>query len=127
LSEPKGQEERPSDDGLSPGKQFPNANVSATLRLTAYQGLISVGTTTTTATSRNWPSATLALSSVTPFDNVVIHYDSIPTSAENYNPVFMADNLLVTTAVPEPQSALWVGFGLAGLAIWSRRYLKAKA
>jgi hypothetical protein len=103
-----------------------NANGNPTLRLTAYSGLTWVGDTTATSTmGGTWPSATLALSPVGMFDNVVIHFDST-TATENFNPVFMIDNLLAITAVPEPVSAVGVGAGLCVLALLSRRLRKAK-
>ena len=77
---------------------------SAVMRVTAYKGTSLVGTSTMTADPPGtWPSATLAFSSLVPFDNVVVHYDT-PPSGENWGPIFMADNMLVTP-VPEPSSA----------------------
>jgi hypothetical protein len=104
-----------------------NANFSATMRLTAYSGLTLVGTTTTTAPAGNWPSGTLSLSLAPEqsLNNVVMHWDSIPPGAENFNPVFMADNLIMTT-VPEPVSAVGTGAGLLLVALLCRRLQKAK-
>ena len=75
---------------------------SATLRVTAYLGAALVGTAATTAANPGtWPSETLAFSSAQPFDNVVVHYAARPPTCQDWGPIFLADNMQVTT-VPSP-------------------------
>jgi hypothetical protein len=72
---------------------------SCTMRMTAYLGMVFVGTATyQIPIPGTWPSGTLAFSSTAPFDNIVIHYDAPPPTGGDYGPIFMADNLIVTTA-----------------------------
>jgi hypothetical protein len=72
---------------------------SATLRITAYLGVTFVGTATATAPAPGtWPTGTLAIATMAPFDNVVIHYESPPPTGGDWGPVFMADNMSVTTS-----------------------------
>jgi hypothetical protein len=72
---------------------------SATMRITAYLGAAFVGTATATAPAPGtWPTGTLEIALPTPFDNVVIHYDAPPPTGGDWGPVFMADNMSVTTA-----------------------------
>ena len=74
---------------------------SATMRVTAYMGSTLVGTNTTTADPPGtWPTGTLTFSSTLGFDNVVVHYDSPPPTGGDWGPIFMADNMIVTTAAP---------------------------
>jgi hypothetical protein len=71
---------------------------SATMRITAYRGAALVGTATATAPAPGtWPTGTLAIAAATPFDNVVIHYESPPPTGGDWGPIFMADNMTVTT------------------------------
>jgi hypothetical protein len=77
---------------------------SATVRATAYLDGAYVGTTTTNAQAGTWPSQTLALSSTTNFNRVVVHYDAPPVTGGDYGPVFMADNMAVTVG-PQPPPA----------------------
>ena len=93
---------------------------SATLRITAFQGSTLVGTSTATADPPGtWPTATLAFSSLQPFDNVVVHYDSPPPTGGDYGPVFMVDNVAVTT--PEAPLLLYVPVAAALLVVFRRR------
>ena len=93
---------------------------SATIRLTAYLGSSLVGTSTATADPPGtWPTATLAFSSLQPFDNVVVHYDSPPPTGGDYGPIFIVDNVAVTT--PEPPLLATAGLVLAGLGLLWRR------
>lgn len=72
---------------------------SATMRITAYLGGTFVGTATATAPAPGtWPTGTLAIATTAPFDNVVIHYESPPPTGGDWGPVFMADNMNVTTS-----------------------------
>jgi len=76
---------------------------SCTMRITAYLGTAFVGTNTFSINPPGtWPTGTLSLSSVQPFDNVVIHYDAPPITGGDYGPIFMADNLMVNVAVATP-------------------------
>lgn len=73
---------------------------SATMRVTAYMDGTWIGTATTNATSPGtWPSEILAFSSGESFNSVVVHYDNRP-ACQDYGPIFMADNMLVTPAPP---------------------------
>ena len=72
---------------------------SATMRITAYLGVAFVGTATATAPAPGtWPTGTLAIATQTPFDNVVVHYESPPPTGGDWGPIFMADNMIVTTS-----------------------------
>lgn len=95
---------------------------SATMRLTAFQGASMVGTTTYNAEPGTWPTGTLSLTSAQPFDNVVVHYDKAPVTGGDYGPIFMADNLRVTAAVPEPSTIVLLFSGaLATVALVWRK------
>ena len=72
---------------------------SATMRVTAYLGGAYVGTETTTlATPGTWPTGILACGFPDGFDSVVVHYDSPPPTCQDWGPIFLADNMLVTVA-----------------------------
>jgi hypothetical protein len=72
---------------------------SATMRVTAYLNGVYVGTNTSTAPfPGTWPTGTLTFSSAQGFDRVVVHYDSRPPTCQDWGPIFLADNMLVTTA-----------------------------
>ena len=80
---------------------------SCTMRMTAYLGTTYVGTNTYQIPNPGtWPSGTLSFSSISPFDNIVIHYDAPPPTGGDYGPIFMVDNLVVTpgggTPTPTP-------------------------
>jgi hypothetical protein len=64
--------------------------------MTAYLGTTYVGTNTYQIPNPGtWPSGTLSFSSISPFDNIVIHYDAPPPTGGDYGPIFMVDNLVV--------------------------------
>jgi hypothetical protein len=74
---------------------------SATMRVTGYLGAVLVATNTTTApVPGTWPTGTLTLTAPAGFDNVVIHYDAPPPTCQDWGPIFMADNMIVTPLVP---------------------------
>jgi hypothetical protein len=73
---------------------------SATMRVTAYMAGTSVGTATTNAQAGTWPSETLQFHSTQPFNKVVVHYDKPPVTGGDWGPIFMADNMTVTSAPP---------------------------
>ena len=80
---------------------------SCTMRMTAYLGTNYVGTNTyQIPIPGTWPTGTLSFSSISPFDNIVIHYDAPPPTGGDYGPIFMVDNLVVTptggTPTPTP-------------------------
>ena len=78
---------------------------SATMRATAYMNSSFVGTNTMVADPPGtWPTATLGFSSISGFNNVVVHYDQRPPTGGDWGPIFMADNMNVTSApfVPPP-------------------------
>lgn len=73
---------------------------SATMRVTAYLNGVLVGTATTNATSPGtWPSEILAFSLGQAFNSVVVHYDKAP-ACQDWGPIFLADNMVVTPAPP---------------------------
>lgn len=95
---------------------------SATLRVTAFMDSTEVGTATMVADPPGtWPSATLSINPAAPFNNVVIHYDSAPPTGGDWGPIFMADNLSITAAVPEPSSLTVLTLGAIMIAILRRR------
>ena len=69
----------------------------------------------------------LSFSSAQVFNSVVVHYDAPPPTGGDYGPIFMADNMIVTAAVPEPESyaMLLAGLGLVGFAVRRREQIKA--
>ncbi len=73
---------------------------SATMRVTAYLDTALVGTTTTNATPGTWPVQTLAISSLLPFNKVVVHYDAPPVTGGDYGTIFIADNMIITPVPP---------------------------
>lgn len=95
---------------------------SARMRVTAYLNGNLVGTNTKVANPPGtWPSATLSFSSAQPFNSVVVHYDAPPPTGGDYGTIFVADNMNVTTTVPEPTSVMLAGFGVAFLGGFARR------
>ena len=74
---------------------------SATMRVTAYMNDTQIGTSTAVASPPGtWPTGTLAFGSTQGFNRVVVHYDSRPPTCQDWGPIFMADNMIVTPAVP---------------------------
>jgi hypothetical protein len=76
---------------------------SATVSVTAYLNGSPVGTNSTNATvfcTCTWASQTLAFSSAHPFDSVVVHYVAPGPGCQDYGPIFVADNMIVTPAPP---------------------------
>ncbi len=72
---------------------------SATLRVTAYRGATFVGTDIAVAfPPGTWPTGTLSIHLPQGFDNVVVHYDSHPPTCQDWGPIFLADNMIVTAA-----------------------------
>jgi len=75
---------------------------SATMRVTAYLNSTFVGTATNTASAPGtWPSETLSITTAQGFNKVVVHYDAKPPTCQDWGPIFLADNMIVTPA-PEP-------------------------
>ena len=96
---------------------------SARMRVTAYMNGVYVGTNTMVADPPGtWPTATLSFSSMQGFNSVVVHYDAGPPTGGDWGPVFMADNMSVTS-VPEPSTLVTLAsMGVAGLILaWRRR------
>jgi len=76
-----------------------NCHDSATMRITALDGTV-VGTNTTTAPNPGfWPTGTLSITVPGGFNSVVVHYDSRPPTCQDWGPIFLADNMIVTKAV----------------------------
>jgi hypothetical protein len=77
------------------------------MRVTAYMNGTYVGTNTATVPAPGtWPTGTLTCHFAAGFNQVVVHYDSPPPTCQDWGPIFMADNMIVTTvpsgAVPSP-------------------------
>ena len=80
-----------------------DCDCSSTLKVTAYMDSTLVGSATKSAVPGGvYPSATLAFSSSTPFDRVVVHYQSPPPCGCDYGVIFLADNMQVTPAPTNP-------------------------
>jgi hypothetical protein len=91
---------------------------SATMRVTGYLGGTFVATNTATVpVPGTWPSGTLTLAAAQGFDNVVVHYDAPPPTCQDWGPIFMADNLIVTPAADPLIFA--DGFESGDLSAWS--------
>ena len=76
---------------------------SATVRVTAYMNGTSVGTSTTNSTALcvcTWQANTLSITTTQAFNSVVVHYDAPPPTCQDWGPVFMADNMIVTPLPP---------------------------
>jgi hypothetical protein len=121
-----------SDISLLYSPEEYGTDTSCTMRITTYNGATSVGTATYTIPGDvfTWPAGTLAISPSQPFDNVVVHYAAAPVTGGDYGPIFMADNVTVTAAVPEPDSlALTAIAGLLFLFLRrrARNYLRGFA
>ena len=69
---------------------------SARMRVTAFWNGLSVGTATATAAAGTWPTGNLKITTVHPFNSVVVHYDAPPPTGGDWGPIFMADNMSVT-------------------------------
>jgi len=78
-------------------------DTSATMRVTAFLNGANVGTNTAVApTPGTWPTGTLAISVPGGFNSVVVHYDARPPTCQDWGPIFLADNMLVTLACGAP-------------------------
>jgi hypothetical protein len=76
-------------------------DASATMQVTAFFNGALVGTATTNATYQctcTWPGQTLAFSSTQGFNIIVVHYVAPGPGCQDYGPIFLADNMLVTPA-----------------------------
>jgi hypothetical protein len=99
---------------------------SATMRVTAYMDGAFVGTNTATVpVPGTWPTGTLSINTSQPFNSVVVHYDSRPPTCQDWGPIFLADNMIVTpsactgaavTQQPAPVSICYAGTGTLGVA-----------
>ena len=71
---------------------------SATMRVNAYLDTTFVGTATATADPPGtWPTGTLRIHAPQGFNSVVVMYDSPPPTCQDWGPIFLADNMIVTT------------------------------
>jgi hypothetical protein len=76
-------------------------DVSARMRVTAYQNGSFAGTNTMVApVPGTYPSATLSIVAPSGFNSVVVHWDAPGTACQDYGPIFFADNVTVTRAFP---------------------------
>jgi hypothetical protein len=70
---------------------------TATMRVTAYLNGVLLGTNTAMAPQPGtWPTGTLSFTSAQPFNSVVVHYDHRPPTCQDWGPIFLADNMIVT-------------------------------
>jgi hypothetical protein len=79
-------------------------DAAATMRVTAYLNGTFVATATTNATwncTCTWTSQILPLSSTRPFNSVVVHWEAPGPGCQDYGPIFLADNMILTPA-PAP-------------------------
>ena len=89
---------------------------SATMKITASLGANLVGSNTAVApVPGTWPTGTLSFSSAQPFDSVVVHYESRPPTCQDWGPIFMVDDVVVTP-VPEPSRPLVTAGSFSTLA-----------
>ncbi|MGE0481667.1 MAG: dockerin type I repeat-containing protein [Phycisphaerae bacterium] len=80
---------------------------SATLRATGYMnGTLVASSTATAAPPGTWPTGTLRLDAPAPFNSVVVHYDHRPPTCQDWGPIFLADNMIVTLAAVTPAGDL---------------------
>jgi len=74
---------------------------SARMKVTASMNGVSVATNYATAANPGtWPSETLSLSSAEEFNSMLIHYDTKPPTCQDWGPIFMADNMVLSLAPP---------------------------
>jgi len=76
---------------------------SATMRVTAYMNSTPVGTSTTNSTALcvcTWQANTLSITTTQAFNRVVVHYDARPPTCQDWGPIFLADNMMVTPMPP---------------------------
>ncbi len=72
---------------------------SAKMRVTAYKAGAVVGTNTTTSPAPGtWPTGVLMINVAQGFDKVIVHYDAKPPTCQDWGPIFLADNMVVTAA-----------------------------
>lgn len=93
-----------------------DCDVSARMRVTAYMGATFVGTNTVVPPQGVYPSATLAIAAPAGFDRAVVHWDAPGSVCQDYAPIFLADVLTVTRAVP-PVSVGGAGSGSPRLLV----------
>jgi hypothetical protein len=95
---------------------------SATMRATGYLDAGQVATNTASAAEPGtWPSATLSLRSDSPFNRVVVHYESPPPTGGDWGPIFMADNVTVTPLPEAGGVAAIIPAALCAAALARRR------
>lgn len=92
-----------SDFAILYAPQELSCDQSATMLVTAYLNGALAGSATTNATAScpcTWQSQTLAFSSVAGFNSVLIHWVAPGMGCQDYGPIFVADNMVVTPAPP---------------------------
>jgi hypothetical protein len=100
-------------------------DTTATMQVKAYAGATLIGSNTAQGDpGLTYPVGTLTFSTAQGFDNVILHWLLPPSPPENFSPVFLADNMIVTPAaastVPEPSSIVLLGAGALGFGVFRR-------
>ncbi|CAN5340552.1 hypothetical protein BH09PLA1_BH09PLA1_00360 [soil metagenome] len=91
---------------------------AATMRVTANMIDTFVGTNTAVADQPGtWPCATLAIGAEQGFNRVVVHFASRPPMGGDYGPIFVADNMDVTSAAV-PESTVFSAVIGAAIGSW---------
>jgi hypothetical protein len=87
---------------------------AATVRVTAYMNGTYTGYSDQMATCPcTWPVDTLMYSYASGFDSVVIHYQHVPLTCQDYGVVMLFDNMTVTPIITGiTKNEIPVGFGL---------------
>ncbi len=86
-----------SDFSIMYSPQELGCDDSATMRVTAYLDGAFAGTDTATVPiPGTWPTGTLRIHVAGGFNSVVVHYDARPPRCQDYGPIFLADNMIVT-------------------------------
>jgi hypothetical protein len=78
-------------------------DASAIMRVTVYQNGVYVATNTTTApVPGTYPTGTLTIAAPAGFNRAVVHYDSHGGTCQDWGPIFLADNMIVTRRCVAP-------------------------
>ena len=76
---------------------------SATMKVTVFLDGTQVSSATTTAPNPGtYPTGTLSITAASGFDSAVVEHQSPPPTCQDWGPIFLADNLIVTVAETMP-------------------------